>query len=539
MTILNSHRPSPRKALTLAIAVCIFFSPAFLQGCDSLLSDGSQEPSTAEFTDLGADTETTSKLRFAHLLEEVSTGAGKIDGSTVHLVVGFKEYEADGVTRRLINKYSVTKRLLTRYGNCIRPKVQTDEALSVITVEVNSDSLESFLDYVDADPDLAWAEPDIVLEGPAVASRDAISNTQYISWGVMRSGAREASTHAGNERVHVYLFDSGISNEDVRVVESVDFTKLYRDNIDANGQTVFDQFWQEYSEYWSEYWNAEWSSWSSGATASNTVEAGDQSGHGTHVAGIMGAIDDRDGVAGIAPGVSIHNMKVLSADGRTDISTVLAAIEHVTKAKLGSPGTPIVVNMSLGSDIGTEAYNALDQAIARSVEVGVVYVVAAGNHGRDASTYSPAHVREAITVGSYNESGVFSPFSNFGPAVDLLAPGEYIVSLSNVRNRFLAIQAGTSQAAPHVAGAAALYLGRHPAATPDQVREVLLAESRSDIQAVPALTTNRSVYVGGILETASAFAGSPTAEDTSGDATDTTETPAKSTGKEQAKSQRG
>jgi subtilisin family serine protease len=495
-----------RRVVTSVVIGCLLLCPGLLQGCDALSGDerGAVESGDA-LLDGSAQSPGGSKLRHASMLDVSRAGAGKIDDGGVNLVVGFNEYEADGITPRIYNKFAVTKRILTRYGDSIQPKVDSDNALQAITVQLDADSLDSFLEYVDADPDLAWVEPDIVLDGPAVSSRDAVSNTQYISWGVKRVGAREASCHAGNEMVHVYVFDSGVSNDDVRVVESIDFTKLYRGNIGANWSDVVSTYWLEYEEYWSTYWGGEWGSLA-GQPITKQPLAEDRTGHGTHVAGIIGAIDDRDGIAGVAPNVTIHNMKVISEDGRTDISTVLAAIDYVTAAKRRSPEVPIVANLSLGADIGTTTYNALDEAIERSIAYGVVYVVAAGNNGKDASTYSPAHVRDAITVGAYNESGSYSAFSNYGPSVDLLAPGEFIVSLSIANRKFLSIQAGTSQAAPHVAGAAALYLSRHPSASPYQVRQALVDAARPSVVNAPAGTTNGSVYVGEIVKTASAYA---------------------------------
>ncbi|MDZ4700373.1 MAG: S8 family serine peptidase [Rhodothermales bacterium] len=485
-----------------------------MQGCDALSSDGlgeaqSGDPLSTESMPAGA----ASKLRHAALLEVSRTGAGKVGDDAVNLVVGFDAYEADGVTRRVMDKYAVTKRMLTRYGDSIHPKVETDDALSAITVQLDADSLDSFIGFVENDPDLAWVEPDIVLDGPDVASRDAVSNTQYVSWGVQRVGAREATSDAGNAMVHVYVFDSGITHDDVNVVESIDFSKLYRGNIDANWADVISTYWLEYEDYWSTYWDAEWTAVASGQSVKSATGAEDRTGHGTHVAGIIGAIDDRDGIAGVAPNVALHNIKVLGNDGRTDITTVLAAIEYVTEVKHAHPAMPIVVNMSLGADIGTTGYNALDEAIERSIRDGVVYVVAAGNNAKDASTYSPAHVRDAITVGAFNEASTFSSFSNYGPAVDLLAPGEFIVSLSITNKKFLAIQAGTSQAAPFVAGAAALYLTRFPNASPYQVQQAIIEVSRPGIQGAPASTTDRSVYVGDILKWPSALAASAPAPD--------------------------
>ncbi|MFK7847115.1 MAG: S8 family serine peptidase, partial [Rhodothermales bacterium] len=113
---------------------------------------------------------------------------------------------------------------------------------------------------------------------------------------------------------------------------------------------------------------------------------------------------------------------------------------------------------------------------------------------------SPAHVDGVITVGAYNESDTFASFSNYGPAVDILAPGENILSLSHlsdeVHKKEYILNSGTSFAAPHVAAAAALYMGYNPDATPAEVKNALLESARADILGAPGTTTNKTVYAG-------------------------------------------
>jgi PKD repeat protein len=119
--------------------------------------------------------------------------------------------------------------------------------------------------------------------------------------------------------------------------------------------------------------------------------------------------------------------------------------------------------------VGGGASNALDTAIRNSIAAGVTYVVAAINQGDDACKYSPARVREALTVGATNSSDEKASWSNYGPCVDLFAPGAGITSAFNTSNTATAVYSGTSMSSPHAAGVAALYLETDPAAPPATV----------------------------------------------------------------------
>lgn len=222
----------------------------------------------------------------------------------------------------------------------------------------------------------------------------------------------------------------------------------------------------------------------------------DLRGHGTHIAGIAAARDNGVGVVGVAPGARLWAVRVLDARGNGSLSTLICGIEWVT----AHADVIDVANMSLSGldpDLGCQD-GALHEAICSSVAAGVTYTVAAGNSGKDAEDYSPASYSEVITVsaladfdgkpGGLGENPAplscpgtddeFAPFSNFGPDVDLIAPGVCINS-TWMRGGYAELS-GTSQAAAHAAGAAALYLASHPDATPAQVRSALVAAGTQD-----------------------------------------------------------
>lgn len=200
----------------------------------------------------------------------------------------------------------------------------------------------------------------------------------------------------------------------------------------------------------------------------------DENGHGTHVAGIIGAKDNGLGSLGVAPGAELYSFKVINADGTGTLSGVIAGVDAVT----GRAGEIEVANMSLTV---SPAQQSLDDAVNNSIAAGIVYVVAAGNNGADASGFSPARTSDAITVSALADfdgkaGSVADPtcrndvvddhlatWSNFGAAVDIAAPGVCIYS--TWLNNGYATLSGTSMASPMVAGAVARYIAENGRAT--------------------------------------------------------------------------
>ena len=227
----------------------------------------------------------------------------------------------------------------------------------------------------------------------------------------------------------------------------------------------------------------------------------DENGHGTHVAGTVGARDNTWGVVGVAPGVRLWAVRILNSSGAGLLSWYVCGLDWILAQRDPNDSSrPLIeaVNMSVaktGKDdarCGSVNSDILHAAICRLNAAGITVVAAAANERRSAANYVPAAYNEVITVsaladtdgkpggsggnrcyswGTYDRDDTFADFSNYGSDVDLIAPGKCIWSTR--AGGSYGYSSGTSMAAPHVTGAAALYKSTRPQATPAEVREAL------------------------------------------------------------------
>ncbi len=197
---------------------------------------------------------------------------------------------------------------------------------------------------------------------------------------------------------------------------------------------------------------------------------GTTKGHGTHVAGVIAALNNNIGVIGVGSQINIVSVKVLQGSGSGSFGSIIAGLDYVTS----NANIIGVANLSLGAKGGTspsqgfiDASNLLHAAVQRATNAGVVVVVAAGNESVDVTSNNcvPAMYPEAISVSAIDDRNgavgqdSWAYFSNYGLEVDIIAPGVNILSTSN--DGKTSVLSGTSFSAPHVAGTVALYIARN------------------------------------------------------------------------------
>lgn len=186
-------------------------------------------------------------------------------------------------------------------------------------------------------------------------------------------------------------------------------------------------------------------------------------GHGTHVAGIIGSSR-----YGMAPEATLHPVRVLGCGGGGSTSTILTGLNWVAK----NAPDHAVVNLSLRGSYSA----ALNSAVRGLVRQGLVVVTASGNDGNNACKYSPGSEPSAVNVGAVDSSDREASFSNYGSCLDLYAPGVSIRS-TDYQGGSGSLESGTSMAAPHVAGAAAVLWSAQPKATAAQVQSTLFEQA--------------------------------------------------------------
>lgn len=273
------------------------------------------------------------------------------------------------------------------------------------------------VDELKSHPQVAYVEKD----GKAHTMQEELADQTNAPWGLGRISHRQAGATdyvydaSAGQGTCAYVIDTGIYTQHPEFEGRATFVK----NFAGSGRT-------------------------------------DDNGHGTHVAGTIGSK-----TYGVAKKTNLYAIKVLDANGSGSWSDVISGINlAATDAKQRSCPNGVVVNMSLGGDFS----QAVNDAVAASVDAGLFFAVAAGNEASDISTTSPASEPKAFSVGATDSTDNMASFSNFGATLGVFAPGVDVLSTWN--NGKTNTISGTSMATPHVVGLGAYLLGLNGAQSP-------------------------------------------------------------------------
>ncbi|RCX15462.1 subtilisin family serine protease [Anaerobacterium chartisolvens] len=336
----------------------------------------------------------------------------------------------------------------------------------VVEADVGSrQEYEELLELLKKDPRFEYAEENIVMSidmtpnDPYFLSRRSWGQPFDDLYGVKLVSCPEAWDTAMGEGVTVAVVDTGIDNTHPDILDNIwtNTGEIPNNGIDDDNNGYIDDIWG---------WNF--------VNGSNNPE--DDQGHGTHVSGTIAASGNNGvGIIGVAPGARVMAVKSLNSQGLGDALDLARGIVYA--AENGAD----IINCSFG---GSGYSQILEEAVIKAVELGAVVVVSAGNKNDNAGEYYPAGIKEAITVAAVDNMDQRAYFSNWGSCIDVAAPGVDILSLraaraapgasigSVVGDKYVT-HSGTSMAAPHVAGIAALILSNNREMSNAQISSAL------------------------------------------------------------------
>ncbi len=333
-------------------------------------------------------------------------------------------------------------------------KVKHLKLINAVVADIDSISAEAALL---SEADVLRIDEDILVEinkkGNANNPKD-----QIIPWGIERVGAPAAQNQVTGPRQKVAIIDTGID--------------LDHPDLQANIKGSYNAI-------------------------DPTISADDDHGHGSHVAGVIAAVDNKFGVVGAGPKIKLYAAKAISKTGSGYLSDIIEGIDWAIANDVA------VINMSIGTPANIRSFH---EAVQKAYDAGITVVCSAGN--TRSSVHYPAAYPETIAVSAVAANDTFAWWSNRGPQIDLSAPGVYIYSA--LKNGGYGFKNGTSMAAPHVTAAAALvqagFVSLHDADgdgdwDPDEVK-LKLRETAEDLGPV-----GFDIYYGaGILDVEAALA---------------------------------
>jgi len=340
---------------------------------------------------------------------------------------------------------------------------------------------QKVLKRLNSDPAVLYAEPNYTVQAYRLPNDPQFSE----QWGLRNIGQEGGTlgddigmsdvwdTFTGSPQIIVGVLDSGIDyrHEDLAKNMWINSREVPGNNVDDDGDGLVDDY------YGYDFFD-------------DKSDPMDDDFHGTHVAGIIGAVGNNGiGISGVNWNEKLMAIKVLGSGGSGSMSDIVAgvdyAVDHGAKVLNASWGFTTSLN-GLPSDPSLEPSQALRDAIAAADLAGVIFVAAAGNNSfnTDQKPFYPGcySLKNVVSVAATDRNDALASFSNYGPiSVDLGAPGVLILSTyPSYKDRLYAYATGTSMASPHVAGAAALLWGANPGLSHRQVIEKILQGVQSD-----------------------------------------------------------
>ncbi|GIW33019.1 S8 family serine peptidase [Meiothermus sp.] len=379
-------------------------------------------------------------------LQSVDPSVPFVDGE---LIVKFKPQ----VSLQSLNRLSVSGIELQQ----VRPLGM--ERTYLYRANLNRADTLTLLQSLQNRSDVEYAHPNYILSAQATPNDPQYPNQRWHYEAINLPGAWEIETGASNP-VTVAVIDGGVvaGHPDLagKLLSGYDFYSNTADAGDGDGRDSNPEDTSPGTDY-----------------------------HGNHVTGTVGAATNNNlGVAGVSWGAKILPIRALSGGNGTlaDVADALRWAAGLNVAGVTANANPArVINMSLGGPVACTNAPALQQAINEASNAGAIIVVAAGNSNVDASTFSPAGCSGVITVGATNAAGNRASYSNYGTRIDLMAPGGEPAGqqvVSTLGSGQYGGKAGTSMAAPHVAGVLALMKSKKPALTAAEGLSILKETAR-------------------------------------------------------------
>ena len=361
---------------------------------------------------------------------------------------------------RLSTKVTPLSRLSPRFAKQAEPGKFSSlfSGLMLVDLPEGADA-RAVAKSLSAHPEVLYAEPNYPIKAARSGSGEVVPNDLEFGrlWGLHNTGQNGGKKGVDIDATEAWTLTQGSSNVLVAIIDTgIDYfhpdleENLWTNSKEIPGNGIDD----DHNGYIDDVHGYDF--------VSGDGDPSDDHGHGTHVAGIVGAKGgNKRGVTGVCWSVSLMSLKALDESGSGDTAGAIEAIGYAV-----NNGAKII-NASWGM---SEKSQALEEAILEAQSAGVLFIAAAGNGAADHPFY-PAAYDSVIAVAAINSLGERSSFSNYGKYVDLAAPGEDIYS--TLPNNSFDAFSGTSMAAPYVTGVAALILARHPEFTPAQTGAIL------------------------------------------------------------------